>query len=49
LGDLDPQVVLCGHGEGVLADAGTAFQEALSTARRRIPRLLASWVGLRGR
>ena len=49
LGDLEPQVVLCGHGEGVVDDAGPAFREALSTSRRRIPRLLASWVRLRWR
>jgi hypothetical protein len=49
LGDLDPQIVLCGHGEGVLSDAGPVFHEALSTARRRIPRLLASWLRLRRR
>jgi hypothetical protein len=40
----EPQVVLCGHGEGVLADAAPSLQEALRTSRRRIPRLLASWV-----
>jgi hypothetical protein len=44
LGALEPQVVLCGHGEGVLADASASLHEALRTARRRIPRLLASWV-----
>jgi len=47
LGDLEPQVVLCGHGEGVVDDAGPAFREALSTSRRRIPRLVASWARLR--
>ena len=41
LGNVQPEVVLCGHGEGVLADAGVSFQEALSTARRRLPAALA--------
>jgi hypothetical protein len=42
---LEPDVVLSGHGEGVLEDAGAALREALSTSRRRIPGQLAS--GLR--
>jgi hypothetical protein len=37
LGELHPDVVLCGHGEGVLEDADAALREALSTSRRRIP------------
>jgi glyoxylase-like metal-dependent hydrolase (beta-lactamase superfamily II) len=37
LGALQPDVILCGHGEGVLEHADTALREALSTARRRIP------------
>jgi hypothetical protein len=37
LGALEPDVILCGHGEGVLEDAGAALREALSTSRRRIP------------
>jgi hypothetical protein len=42
LGGVSPRHVLCGHGAGVHGDqAETAFSEALSTARRRIPRLLA--------
>ena len=44
LGALQPQVILCGHGEGVLEDADTALCEALSTSRRRIPGQLASAV-----
>jgi hypothetical protein len=36
-----PQIILVGHGEGVLADAASALEEALQTARRRIPRLIA--------
>ena len=43
LGGVSPRHVLCGHGEGVHGDqAESAFREALSTARRRIPRLLVS-------
>ena len=42
LGALQPNVILCGHGEGVLEDAETALREALSTSRRRIPGQLAS-------
>jgi hypothetical protein len=42
LGGLQPSVILCGHGEGVLEDADTALREALSTSRRRIPGQLAS-------
>jgi hypothetical protein len=37
LGALEPDVILCGHGAGVLEDAGAALREALSTSRRRIP------------
>jgi len=42
LGELHPDVVLCGHGEGVLEDADAALSEALSTSRRRIPGQAAS-------
>jgi len=42
LGSLQPDVVLCGHGEGVLEDADAALREALSTSRRRIPGQAAS-------
>jgi hypothetical protein len=42
LGALQPQIILCGHGEGVLEDAGVALREALSTSRRRIPGQAAS-------
>ncbi|MCA1656478.1 MAG: hypothetical protein LC713_01995, partial [Actinobacteria bacterium] len=41
LGGIDPRVVLVGHGEGVLEDAGAAFREALATARRRLPEAYA--------
>ena len=44
LGGLEPDVVLCGHGTGVLTDAGEALLEALSSARRRIGGQLASAV-----
>jgi hypothetical protein len=38
-----PRHVLCGHGEGVHGDeAAPALEEALRTARRRLPRLLPS-------
>jgi hypothetical protein len=49
LGNVDPEVVLCGHGEGVLAGAAPVFQEALSTARRRTLRALANGFRARGR
>ena len=42
LGALQPQIILCGHGEGVLEDVGVALREALSTSRRRIPGQAAS-------
>ena len=44
LGALQPNVILSGHGEGVLEDADTALREALSTSRRRIPGQVASAV-----
>jgi len=42
LGALLPDVILCGHGEGLLEEAGTALREALSTSLRRIPGQVAS-------
>jgi hypothetical protein len=42
LGALQPNVVLCGHGEGILQDADAVLREALSTSRRRIPGQLAN-------
>jgi hypothetical protein len=42
LGALRPDVILCGHGEGVLEDADAVLREALSTSRRRIPGQAAS-------
>jgi hypothetical protein len=44
LSALQPSVILCGHGEGVLEDADTALREALSTSLRRFPRQVASAV-----
>jgi hypothetical protein len=37
LGALHPDVILCGHGRGVLSEADAALHEALSSARRRFP------------
>ena len=42
LGELPPDVILCGHGEGVLEDADAALREALSTSLLRIPGQAAS-------
>jgi hypothetical protein len=39
---LSPRHVLCGHGEGVHDDAAAALDEALASARRRVPALLLS-------
>jgi hypothetical protein len=47
LGRVQPETVLCGHGEGILSGAEPVFREALSTARRRIPAALASAVRAR--
>jgi hypothetical protein len=44
LGGLQPDVILCGHGEGVFDDADAALREALSSSRRRIPGQVASAV-----
>jgi hypothetical protein len=35
----DPEHILCGHGEGVHANAAAALRDALAHARRRLPRL----------
>jgi hypothetical protein len=35
--DVEPDVVLCGHGPGVFDDADGALRQALRTSRRRIP------------
>jgi hypothetical protein len=42
LGSLQPDAILCGHGEGIFEAADAALGEALSTARRRIPQQIAS-------
>lgn len=48
LGGVSPRHVLCGHGEGVHGDqAETSFREALSTARRRLPRAAARLISAR--
>lgn len=39
-----PEHVLCGHGEGVHADAAHALHETLRTARRRLPAALVNAV-----
>jgi glyoxylase-like metal-dependent hydrolase (beta-lactamase superfamily II) len=44
LGALQPDVILCGHGDGVFANADAALHEALSTSRRRIPGQVAAAV-----
>jgi glyoxylase-like metal-dependent hydrolase (beta-lactamase superfamily II) len=49
LGRVQPAIVLCGHGEGVLADAEEPFHDALSTARRRLPAALANALRARRR
>ena len=41
LGEVVPEHVLVGHGEGIHDDADGALRDALGTARRRIP----SWLG----
>jgi len=49
LGSLQPDVVLCGHGEGILSEAAPVFQEALSTSRRRLLPAIANGMRRRGR
>jgi hypothetical protein len=49
LGGLEPEHVLCGHGEGLHDDAGEALREALATSRRRAPRWLVGLASRRGR
>lgn len=39
LGGLDPDRVICGHGEGVFADAAGELERALREARRTAPRM----------
>lgn len=40
-GDLEPDRILCGHGEGVFTDATGELQRALQAARRTAPRMYA--------
>ncbi|HLB04860.1 MAG TPA: hypothetical protein VJK66_07540 [Gaiellaceae bacterium] len=49
LAQLDPEHVLCGHGEGLHEDAGAALHAALATSRRGIPRWLRSLARSRSR
>lgn len=50
LARLEPEHVLCGHGEGVRRRAAVAVRDALANARRRAPRLLLELpAGLLGR
>jgi hypothetical protein len=44
LGDLTPERVLVGHGEGVSDDATAALRDALDGARRRLPAAYAKMV-----
>jgi hypothetical protein len=48
LGDLDPERILFGHGEGVFKDASEALDNALAGARKRFPRALVTQVGSHG-
>ena len=43
LAGLEPARILCGHGAGVHEGAAAALDEALRTARRRLP---GAWVGI---
>lgn len=45
LGELDPERILFGHGEGVFEDASGALEDALDGARRRFPRALVEHLG----
>jgi hypothetical protein len=42
--EVEPDVVLCGHGPGVFDDADAVLREALRTSRRRIPQQFVSAV-----
>jgi hypothetical protein len=44
LGDLAPERILVGHGEGVFRDASQALHDALAYARRRLPAAYAKAV-----
>lgn len=49
LGSFQPDVVLCGHGEGILSEAVPVFHEALRTSRRRTLPAIAGGFRRRGR
>ena len=42
--DVQPDVILCGHGPGIFEGADSALREAIRTSRRRIPGQVASAV-----
>ncbi|WP_251343268.1 hypothetical protein [Haloplanus halophilus] len=44
LGDLSPERILVGHGEGVFEDATAALRDALDGARRRLPAAYAKMI-----
>jgi hypothetical protein len=44
LGQVAPEHILVGHGPGLHDRAAAALDEALTTARRRLPKLLLSWL-----
>jgi hypothetical protein len=44
LGDLTPDRVLVGHGEGIFEDATVALRDALAGARRRLPSAYATMI-----
>jgi hypothetical protein len=48
LGRVAPQRIVCGHGAGLHEDASAALQEALRTARRRLPAVVLRIVKRRG-
>ena len=48
LGRVAPKRILCGHGAGVHDDATVALQEALRTARRRLPAVALRLIRRRG-
>ena len=48
LGRVAPERILCGHGSGVHEDATVALDEALRTARRRLPAVALRVIRRRG-
>jgi hypothetical protein len=48
LGRVAPQRIVCGHGAGLHEDASVALQEAMRTARRRLPAVALRIVKRRG-